>query len=398
MSLNSLHRLESNAPADLPVEIQLLLALLRSRWEPKALDEAKEWIQQSAIDWEKLAELVSQERLAPLIYPCARKIPALPKPLRSRWGAAHLANGARNAFCQRELVRVLERLEKAQIPVMLLKGTALLASIYENPALRPMGDLDLFVDRAHARCASEALSTLGYAPDNFPEMIDTILSTENELSFVGSGDPPTRLELHWSLFDSPYYQRTLRGEWLWQSARSATVGTTQSLWLGPEAQLLHLCGHLLLHHQGRGLVWYHDIAEWIVHFESELDWKQLIEQARRSDLIAPVQHLVPQVASLWHAPVPPDVLSHLDRLVPSAREQQIQRWIANGEQSTAQHLWADLRSMAGGKHRLAYVLKSLFPSPDYLMARYEIRSRLWVPFFYPYRWLVGLRKGRQRSE
>ncbi|MBT3603652.1 MAG: nucleotidyltransferase family protein [Candidatus Latescibacteria bacterium] len=59
-----------------------------------------------------------------------------------------------------------------QIPLLVLKGPALIHSIYHNPALRPMTDIDLLVaDPEHLSALNTCMYTLGYAsPTQYPDI------------------------------------------------------------------------------------------------------------------------------------------------------------------------------------------------------------------------------------
>jgi hypothetical protein len=259
-----------------------------------------------------------------------------------------------------------------------------------------MGDIDLLVHRKSLAQALEALASLGYTASD-PGLAGSAFAVENEVELVLAGGFPSQLEVHWSLFDSPYYQRVLALDWFWETTSRVKLGGVESLVLGSEAQLLHLCGHLMLHHDARGLLWYHDIAEWIASFRDGIDWQSLLRRAQQFDLLLPLQRILPRVAADWLAPIPGDALSSLSDLRPSRQERRVDRWLSRGRSTVAGHLWSDLRSLSSGSERVGYALDSLFPRPEYMMERYHIRSRLWVPLYYPYRWLIGLKRRRRRG-
>ena len=59
--------------------------------------------------------------------------------------------------------------------------------------------------------------------------------------------------------------------------------------------------------------------------------------------------------------------------------------------SSGQRFLTDVATIAGWRQRLRYARTNLFPSAAYMRTRYEIRHRLLVPLYYPYRWWRGLR-------
>src|SRR5262249_18763955 len=62
------------------------------------------------------------------------------------------------------LRRVVDALLAADVPALLLKGAALVETVYPDPAQREMLDLDLLVPAERLDEASAALTPLGYGP------------------------------------------------------------------------------------------------------------------------------------------------------------------------------------------------------------------------------------------
>ena len=121
-----------------------------------------------------------------------------------------------------------------------------------------MADIDLLVSRDQVLPAIVCLQAAGYHRTGLEVRPGDRLLCENDLVLRRDGEGRLPVELHWSLFDSPFYQEGMATEWFWKSRiESDDHGVTT---LGTTAQILHLTGHLMLHHQGRGLLWWHDIA------------------------------------------------------------------------------------------------------------------------------------------
>ena len=210
------------------------------------------------------------------------------------------------------LAAALDHLAAVGVAVILLKGAALAENLYANLALRPMVDLDLLVRRAAAAPALQHLTTAGYrAIDYGPHMLST-LTFENEIMLIEPGPQAGMLELHWSLFDSPHHQARLPEDWLWQTAQPAPAAGRRALILGNEAQLLHLCGHLALHHAGQSdLLWLHDVAELLQQTAQTLDWELVLAQAQACDLVLSLRQTLARVVAMWQAPAPEGALARL---------------------------------------------------------------------------------------
>jgi hypothetical protein len=269
---------------------------LVAAWQPEALGQAQALCQTPGFAWDAVAGLAAYEEAAPLLYVALRGQPWAPAPFVEALRLAYIQTGTRNTFYLAELEKALNALAAAGIPTLVLKGAALVERVYADAGLRPMVDLDLLLHAGDAPAACALLAAQGFHPPEVEPAAGLTLAFENELMLLKRGPIAVALELHWSLFDSPFYQHRLPLAWFWQSALPARIGATPARILGPEAELLHLCGHLALHHAGQGLLWQHDIAAVIVHTQDRLDWDLLLAQAVACQLVLPIQTLLPALA------------------------------------------------------------------------------------------------------
>ena len=107
-------------------------------------------------------------------------------------------------------------------------------------------------------------------------------------------------------------------DWFWQTAQPVKVGQADAEVLGPEALLLHLCGHLALHHRTEmKLLWQHDVVAVIACYTGEIDWDTVIERAQRDDLVVPLQEILRLCAREWGAPSPTEILARISALKPT---------------------------------------------------------------------------------
>lgn len=367
---------------------ELLVSFLCAPWVPSARPANLPLDEPQAI---ALFRRAVEQGLGPLLYARLRGQESLPQSAMAELRQAYYESAGRSARLYHALEAILQALAASGVPAILLKGAALAQTVYENPALRPMGDLDLLVRPADVDTALAALAGLGYRPWQHEPAPGSTRTYENEIMLRREG-APAPLEVHWGLYDSPHYQEHLPMEWFWQTARPQRSGDASALILGPEAQVLHLCGHLILHHgKDARLLWWHDIAEVIVHYRQEIDWPTLLGQASACDLVYPLQQVLPRIASEWRAPIPPAALEELRLLRPSRAEERIYARLSAGYRPAGRRLLDDLADTSSCRRRLRMAMTNIFPTVAYMQRRYRIRHRLLVPFFYPYRWFLGLR-------
>jgi hypothetical protein len=366
-------------------------ACLRLRHDPGAVERVRAGAREIADGWESVASLINDERVAPLLHRTLGTLRIVPEAVAAGLQQSYRVTGIRNLLLLRALGECLRELAAARLPVIVLKGAALAETIYSNVALRPMGDVDLLIHPADLPAMRAVLERLGYRLESAETHPGALAEHENELAFSRPGPIPVFIDVHWSLFDSPHHQSHMDMEWFWQTAEATRIGDVPALMLGPEAQVIHLCGHLGLHHQAQGLLWWHDIAEVLFFYRERMNWAELLARTRHYDLVLPVRTVLARLAEEWDAPVPAEVLATLRAQQPSREERRVVADLTAPVRPAGQRFWSDLASMPGWRRRLRFARTHLFPSVAYMRRRYRITHPVLLPFYYPYRWLRGLR-------
>jgi hypothetical protein len=388
---------ESSFEFDTPSAL-FALACLRSFWEADALDAAQNVVRQADFSWDDLRVMAEQERIAPLLYEAVRGRSLLPEWLERDWQVAQRITAARNTLLLAELERAIAHLAAADIAAIPLKGSALIETLYGNAALRPMLDLDVLVRQEQAQLATELLVQLGYVAAVVEPHRGALLDYENEVMLIKTNGPQFLLEMHWSLIDSPYYQRQLDMHWFWETTRPAQVGHTPALVLSDDAMLLHLCAHCALHHSGQGLLWLHDIAALVQAKGRQMDWNSILQRAREFGLVLSLNAVLPIVAEHWRAPAPAEFLAQLAASPVSQAEQQAFSLAATPSTAVAQRFFHDMAGLPNWRGRVRFAWQNLFPTPEYMRWRYGIQNQWLLPLYYPYRWLIGIASVLQTKE
>lgn len=371
---------------------QFLRLCLRGRWDPTTLEAARNLALHSKLDWDGLRQLAHIEGLAPLLYHILRDQNVVPSFIEQDLRDAYYQNGCRNTLLLRELGDLLCHLATEGVNVILLKGAALAEMIYGDIAVRPMSDLDLLIQQQDLPAARRVLVALGYTPLYVEMHTGFNVEFRNEELLYKPGLVDTYVDLHWRLVSPSYYQRTLSTDWFWETALPTQIGSAPALVLSPEAQVLYLCAHLVLHHSGNGLLWLHDVAEVLTFYQAKIDWEQLLSQSQAYNLVLSVRQILTQVADEWHAPVSSNVLERLRLLQPSGDEVQVFTLLTTKHQTMALRFLTDVFGMPDWMNKLHLAWSTLFPSRAYMQNRYHILHPALVPPYYLYRWLRGLKR------
>jgi hypothetical protein len=370
---------------------EFVRACLRLRQAPGELGAARA-AAAAVANWQAVLALARAERVAPLLAAVLRGQAIAPPEIEAALRTEYRITAVSNLLLQRELAICLRACAEAEVAVIVLKGAALAEPVYRNLALRPMCDVDLLVDASDRERARQVLEGVGFALLSSEARPGALAAYECEMALGKSTGPQAAvIDLHWSLFDSPHYQRRVDMDWFWHTAEAREIAQAPARVLGLEAQILHLCGHLALHHAGRGLLWWQDLAELLTATAGRLDWRELLTRARRYDLQLAVQRVVLELAERRLAPIPSDALAAVRAVRPSRDEAWVFERLHGAQPPAGRRLWIDLASMPTWAERARFAVSSLFPSTAYMRRRYGIRHPLLVPFYYPWRWLRGLR-------
>lgn len=285
------------APAD-PTEA-LLLALCRG-------DASSPW-PDAPVDWPRLADLAALHGVAGLVWrtlTAAEATQAVPEAARRALQAAATQVHFDGMVHVREMAAITAALAEAGIEPLWLKGHALADLLYDDPLIRPSGDVDVLVSREQAAAAEAALAAVGYRPHS-PALREYELAHNYHLTLAREPWPGRRvmLELHWELGAAGLFRYDLAA-WRARAQRFTLDGVEAPLWrFAPDEQLLHLAMHMRKHRYV-GLRWLVDVATLLRRFGDELDWPTLAHVARQGGFATLLYTTATLAQSLFQAPLP----------------------------------------------------------------------------------------------
>lgn len=373
---------------------ELVRQLLILDGEKGRLPAMRERAAGARVDWDLFLQLAGREHVAPLLFQQVRERKIVPAGVEAGLQGSYLANAKRNMLLLHELRGALEALSSAGIEAIVLKGAALAETAYGNIALRMMRDLDLLVRDREAQTAVRVLQGMGYGRQRAEPRAGTGLAYENEIGLRKEGPLPFFLEVHWSLFDSPFYQQ-LPFDWAWETAEVVQTASGAMRVLSPEAQVLYYAGHIQLHHAHEAqMLWLYDLKQILQMHEETMDWELILRLAEENYLVLALQKTLGVLAEEWAAPAPEEALERLRGMEASRAEAEVFAALTAKERPVAQRFWTDLKLMRGRRERMHYAWVNLFPSPAYMYERYGFESAWRLPFYYVYRFYVGLRRGK----
>ena len=240
----------------------------------------KDWTQ---TDWQIARLEVQLHGVAPLLYERFSdngSLGLLNQLLRDYIESQYLLNGKRIERVQEVLHSVLSVSDEAGIKIMPLKGSVLVNEYYNNPAIRPMADIDLLIDLTDEKEEERILTSLGYHLLSDTSINKTYISDDSISSIVGEHpDNPIKIELHTRVFCKTNQEQYDFTELMWQNSSRGFL-KLNSIKTPSKAMLLL---HVLLHascHQYEGTlraIQLHDIFI-ISRIFDDYDWLAFEEQ------------------------------------------------------------------------------------------------------------------------
>jgi hypothetical protein len=239
--------------------------------------------------------------------------------------------------------------------VVLLQGIDLLHGVYEDPGLRPMTDIDLWVSKNDYDEFVGVLTQLGYERDPvYP-------NTYKRRSVIFD------IHTHILWADRIRARKLLLGkgeEHLVESARAVEIEGEKALRLSPFDQVLYLALHSFKHRVDR-LIWLVDIKRIVEHWNTP-DWERLVHRAEDLGQTKTLLYIFFLLERIFHFSTPQAVLGLLRNKGLGPLEKEILR---GRLKKGSLPLWGPVllfSSQLGPGNRLAFLFENLFPRTDIL--------------------------------
>ena len=347
-------------------------------------------------DWTAIVASAVQQGVAPVLFARLKEQGVTPSPEAARQlREAYIASAALNMRLLHERDRILAAMGAAQVSVIPIKGASIAETVYADAALRPMGDIDLWVRRPSLEQARQVMEALGYAARSKasrPLALQDALAGETQMFKTGA----TPVELHWNIFPGEWLRHTARIDEreIWD--RSSPRNGDAIPQLSPEDTVIHLCVHLSVNHQmsGIGLRTLVDLDG--VRRKWTVDWSIVAARARAWRVSCATWLVLNALAELFGDPqqrlplrdLAPSALrqSLLNRL---ASVRAVERGMTLSEEPTRFLFLLALVDKPADGVRLAW--RGLFPDRQWLTLRYDsANASAWRTWQLRFRHIVNL--------
>jgi hypothetical protein len=281
------------------------LSLITESLRPEAGGPRAAARRRATADWTAALRLANEHYLAPAMYVSlsqAHALADLGDDLRQYLAMLHQLNVERNEALRRQALELIEALNALGIEPMLLKGgIALFSSLYPDPGMRMLRDLDVLVPASAAHEAVRALQSLGYGAKVLYEAGHNALG-----DFIRENDPGA-VDLHVEVIDAPYL---LPAQDVWQRARSIQSSAVRFFIPSPTDAVFHHFLHAQIHYLGsfyRGDLELRQLYEFVTMarcYAGAIDWEFCVERLTRHHLATPLQSYALAASGLFELPWP----------------------------------------------------------------------------------------------
>jgi len=258
------------------------------------------------LDWDEVLTLSRRHLVTPLMYnalSASSLLEYVPQGIREKMHRNTTGNLARNMQKRAELLRVLSALEDKGVKTVVLKGNALVHTIYGDESLRVFGDIDLLVPRGRLEAAKTVMAEMGYSTiaGVYPVPDDQNEELGCEWTYVGPAG--IIVEIHWDLLDRKS-SFAIAPQELIDRSEAFDLDGREAYSLSTEDLLIHLCIHQFKHHweQLRDLC---DVNEIIR--QGEVDWDVLLSRSALTGADRCVYYTLRLAGEFLETPVPDNV-------------------------------------------------------------------------------------------
>ena len=307
-------------------------------------------------EWNSLLPLALSHGVAPLLFANLRER-VLPVPARDQLRHVFLSNSIRNEKLLAEQQRIFDAFSKKSLAVWPLKGPHLSQTLYGDPAVRQVADLDLLIRPIDLAACDELLQSSGYTRQAHGDIAS--LRDAGELIYLRSA-PDAAATINFAV---DLQQRVLP-----YGRRDPLADRIRAQNLTPENLLLLLCVNQIAHRFAR-LKYLLDVAACLRALPANFDWNEFIASAQFLSFTPGIYWSLYWAREAAGAPVPEHVLEEL-------RPSWFSRWLASralGDDPLSPlargaaldgpaGAWAILACSRAGLPRLALFWRMLFPS------------------------------------
>jgi len=241
----------------------------------------------------------------------------------------------------------------------------LLGGYYQDYSLRPMNDIDIFIEKDDSERVLGLLKENGW-------------KKESDISYFHSvelvkGDGYV-LDVHWHLLSQCCWENI--DDDLWGFAGKIDFKDIGLYILSPEDQVIQNCAHGIKWNRTPSFRWLIDVVTILDHHKGSIDWDRIVEKARERRLTLTLSESLRFLDPIAGGRIPGRVLDELERIPVDDSERILYTELSRPYGNAGRH-WAG--------HSANTVNRGLcfrvFTFPEYIRSIYGLKNVFAVPGF-----------------
>jgi len=380
---------------EIKAEVRLILSSIKIKPTPAEIDRINSLIP-LINDWEYLIKTITDRGIGPLLF---NKLPQLsnssliPEAIKIKLQQVYYKTISRSMVLYDHFRKIAEAFTSLDIPVIALKGIYLSEWLYQDIGLRQFSDIDLLVKEEDGGKCLAVLQEMGYKPCD--SSVTKFIGSKTEIiHYTPMVFNAVSVEIHIKL-----HRKTesydLNVNELWKNAIPVTVNKIPVFALNTNDLLIHLCIHLDKHFRGSNVQFtcFNDITNILEKFATKIDWNEFTEACRLYKCEEVVFKYLILTNKYINATVPNELILKYNFLLTEKDELLFCKYLSGfiGDFSAVPIHFANLKQIDAFSDQLRYVRDLLFPPKSFMILKYKIRKNTFVPFYYPYRYFIGLK-------
>ncbi len=365
-------------PPAIELDVEESFLLIAARYQPtdqelaQAIDLGKK-----IKNWQRLEKMTDAHSVGPLLYEnFSDKKDIFPRAFFEKLEKDYYSNQLYSWKRFEHLQKILLQLNGLGIAPLILKGVSMANFYYHTPALRPMADIDLLVEKDQIREVEKVLLQAG--GKRCHELSEEYIrkETTNELTPIYFAEINCHYDIHFDLLPPPYPSyfsvEALKDEMVFRQLGEAVVKT-----LSPCNDLVFS----ILHNNKNtnenfgGIFWYNDLRA--MNFNKQA---KLLEAKYK-----PISSLIYEYHE-FYSEYFNDELSlkkHNNKLL-------YVLFRGKGKHDPNTSFIHAIRATNSWTERLKKIYHLLFPPLEYMKQRYPAHKTSWLFYIYLHRMLSGI--------
>lgn len=312
-----------------------------------------------------------------LLASLTKVMAALPPQIQASLRQQAIAEAMWDLRHRQILMPLLEDFANADIPVILLKGTAFAYSCYPSSSLRPRGDTDILVPAMKQDAIFQILQSHGFSRElNSATGAPAAIVRQESWSYYAADGSKHFLDLHWEVMHSFSLAHLFDSDTVREKSQTLEQLTSSARIMCNLDAVYHACIHRAVHIQspyyikeqefrgGDRLVWLYDIHLMLPKLTTA-DWSDLLCLCKSHDTADICRNALTDANRLLGSQVPLNVLADLGA---KHQEGNPMHFLANTSGRRA--IASNLRAIPTMREKQKYLRHILFPSKAYMNAKY----------------------------